>query len=264
MTTTGALYTTQLQAGLGMIPETLGLLRLWEPGMNSAHLAARAIDEGLFSRATARRARNLAMEMFAPRYLGSQGEAAIRLKSLLEYRVPQETILQLCFLYTARAQRIFRDFVVDVYWPKYSAGATILSRNDALEFVQRALDSGLMATRWSESTVKRVSGYLLGCCADFGLVASSGRFERGIQRFSIRPDIALYLAYDLHLSGVSDSALIRHPDWLLFGFAPGEILTRLKNLAHDGHFMIQSSGELVQISWKYRTMNECLHALAQR
>ena len=26
-------YTTQLQAGLGMIPEAMDLLRLWEPGM---------------------------------------------------------------------------------------------------------------------------------------------------------------------------------------------------------------------------------------
>lgn len=261
---TEAPYTTQLQAGLGMIPETLDLLRLWQPGMIPARLAERVIEEGLFSRTTARRARNLASEMFAPRYLGAQGEAAARLKYLQDHRFPQEAIVQLCFLYTARAQRIFGDFVVEVYWPKYSAGAAVISRNDAENFVLRALDSGRMAARWSESTVRRVSGYLLGCCADFGLVADSGRSERSIQRFSIRPDVALYLAHDLHFSGVSDSAIMQHRDWLLFGFDPGEVLNRLKTLSNDGHFLIQSSGELVQISWRYRSMNECLHALTQR
>ena len=263
MMTTDAPYTTQLQAGLGMITETLDLLRLWEPGMIPARLAERVIEDGLFSRATARRARNLAVEMFAPRYLADKGEAAERLKFLLQHRFPHEAISQLCFLYTARAQRIFGDFVVEVYWPKYSGGAAVVTRTDAESFVLRALDSGRMAVRWSESTVKRVSGYLLGCCSDFGLLADTGRAERAIQRFSIRPEVALYLAYDLHFGGVSDKNIVQHPDWLLFGFEPGEVLDKLKSLSHDGHFVVQSSGEIVQISWKYRTMTDCLHALTQ-
>ena len=73
------MYTTQLQAGLGMIPETLALLRLWEPGMIPANLVARAVDAGIFSRTTARRARNIVAEMFAPRYLCDNGIVAARL-----------------------------------------------------------------------------------------------------------------------------------------------------------------------------------------
>ena len=66
-------YTTQLQAGLGMIPETLELLRRWEPGMGPSALADRVIADGVFARVTARRSRNLAAEMFAPRYLTQGG-----------------------------------------------------------------------------------------------------------------------------------------------------------------------------------------------
>jgi hypothetical protein len=247
-----------------MIPETLDLLRVWEPGMIPARLAEKVIQEGLFSRTTARRARNLAVEMFAPRYLGEQGKAAANLKFLQNHRFAHEAMIQLCFLYTARAQRIFADFVVEVYWSKYIGGAEVVTRKDAENFVIRALDTGKMAVRWSESTVRRVSGYLLGCCVDFGLLADAGRSERKIQRFSIRQEVALYLAHELHFAGVSDTALTQHPDWLLFGFTPGEVINRLKSLSHDGHFLIQSSGELVQISWKYRSMNEILHALTQR
>ena len=36
-------YTTQLQAGLGMVAETLELLRIWEPGMIPSRLADRAV-----------------------------------------------------------------------------------------------------------------------------------------------------------------------------------------------------------------------------
>ncbi len=262
--TAEAPYTTQLQAGLGMIPETLDLLRLWEPGMIPARLAEKVIETGLFSRATARRARNLAVEMFAPRYLSHHGVAAERLKFLLEHRFPHEAIVQLCFLYTARAQQIFADFVQEVYWPKYSAGASSIGRQDAEKFVRRALDAGRMTNRWSDSTVKHVSGYLVGCCTDFGLVAESGRGERQIQRFSMRPEVSLYLAHELRFSGLSDTAIIKHRDWMLFGFVAGEVLNRLKSISHDGHFVVQSSGELVQVSWKYQTMEDCLHALTQR
>ncbi len=257
-------YTTQLQAGLGMVPETLDLLRLWKPGVIPARLAQEVVETGLFSRATARRARNLVVEMFAPRYLVDHGQAAACLKFLSEHRFPQDVVVQLCFLYTARAQRIFADFVLEIYWPKYRGGASSMSRQDAEKFVQRALDAGRTAMRWSDSTVERVSGYLLGCCADFGLLASSGRGERSIQRFSMRPEAALYLAHELHFAGISDTAIIQHRDWMLFGFEPGEALNRLKPLSHDGHFVVQSSGELVQISWKYQTMEDCLHALTQR
>ena len=37
-------YTTQLQAGLGMIPETLDIMRIWEPGTIPSHLADRVVE----------------------------------------------------------------------------------------------------------------------------------------------------------------------------------------------------------------------------
>ncbi|MBM9538587.1 BrxA family protein [Desulfobulbus alkaliphilus] len=257
-------YTTQLQAGLGMIPETLDLLRLWEPGMLPSQLADRVIEEGLFSRATARRARNIVIEMFAPRLLADGGEAASRLKVLLDHRVSQDALVQLFFLQTARAQRIFKDFVIECYWPRYSAGASSLSTEDASKFIYRALDNGKMLRRWSDTTVKRLTAYLMGCCHDFGLLASNRGKNRPIQRFTIRPDVALYLVYDLHCGGLSDMGTILHEDWKLFGLESQDVIRLLKKLGHDRHLFIQASADLVQISWKYRTMGECLHAITQR
>jgi len=257
-------YTTQLQAGLGMIPETMALLRLWTPGTSANKLADIAIETGLFSRATARRARNIVAEMFAPRYLADDGIAALSLKYLLEQHLPQDVLEQIFFLYTARAQQIFRDFVVEVYWPKYSAGANNLTKDDAKQFIQRALDTGRMCKRWSDETVKRVSGYLIGCCLDFGLVAEDGRTKRTIKRFSIRKEVALYLAQDLHFSGLSDMAVMHHHDWRLFGLEAQEVINQMKTLSQDGHLLIQSMPDLVQISWKYQTMEECLVAITKR
>jgi hypothetical protein len=255
-------YTTQLQAGLGMIPETLELLRRWEPGMLPQALAERVIAEGVFARVTARRSRNLAAEMFAPRYLSQGGEPAKRIRRLLDRRLPHDAIVQLFFLQTARAQQILRDFIVEIYWSKYAAAASSVTKSDAEGFIHRALDMGRMGKRWSASTIHRVSGYLLGCCTDFGLLGP-GVASRPIRRFAIRPEVVLYLTHDLHFSGFSDRNLISHEDWRLFGLEPDDTLRLVSNLSHDGHLLVQSGADLVQISWKYRTMEECIHALAK-
>lgn len=48
-------YTTQLQAGAGLVEETRLLLSLYEQGMEPQVLLARALESGLFPRVTARR-----------------------------------------------------------------------------------------------------------------------------------------------------------------------------------------------------------------
>ena len=58
--------------------------------------------------------------------------------------------------------------------------------------------------------------------------------------------------------------VIQHEDWKLFGLEAQDVLRLVRSLSHDGHLLIQTSADLVQISWKYRTMGECLDALAQR
>ena len=257
-------YTSRLGAGLGMIHETMDLLRLWEPGMTPMSLSKHALDRGLFSRTTARRNEDIAIEMFAPRYLANGGHIASSLKFLLEQRFPYESLVQIFFLQTARAHEIFRDFVTEIYWPKYSSGASAISKSEADEFIRRALDTGRMEKRWSESTVRRVSGYLLGCCVDFELLGKGKRTERPIKRFSIRKDVAVYLVHDLHYSRLSDMAVAQHRDWRLFGLESPEVIRLMKDLSHDGHFLIQATSDLVQISWKYRTMEECLDVLTQR
>ena len=257
-------YTTQLQAGLGMVPETFELLRIWQCGDSPAKLAEKSLQSGLFSRTTARRARNLVAEMFAPRFLTGGGAPAVRLKFLVEHKLPLDSLVQLFFLHTARAQAVFYDFVTDVFWPRYCAGATSLSRPDAERFIHRALDTGRMRKRWTPTTVQRVSAYLIGCAANFGLLASDGKSTRSIKRFAIRPDVAVYLAHDLHFSGLGDMSVATHPDWRLFGLEPPEILHQMKQMSHAGHLLIQVASDLVQVSWKYRTMEDCLNALAQR
>jgi Putative inner membrane protein (DUF1819) len=134
-------YTTQLQAGLGLMPETLKLLALWEPGMEGQDLLRVALRSGRFPTLTARRLRNLIIEAFSPRYL-VDGAAPARLLKVMSDSLPREDFRSLCFVFTCRANPILADFVREVYWPRYAAGGSSVSKDDSLDFVSSAVSDG--------------------------------------------------------------------------------------------------------------------------
>lgn len=254
-------YTTKLQAGLGLIPETQSLLDLWQPGMDSSALLQTALSSGEFPTMTARRLRNIVSEGFAPRYLTNGAEPAKLLRTL-SGNVSSQAQKQLLFLFTCRANNILADFVREVYWARYAAGSSVVSKDDAVEFVEAAVSDGKTTTRWSESTIRRVSSYLLGACADFGMLGPIKVGARSIQTFRPTHLITSFLAHDLHFRGHSDNAVLKHDDWALFGLDPDDVLAELKQLALHGELILQSAGGVVQIAWKNKNIEELANDIA--
>ena len=255
------MYTTQLQAGLGLIDETKTLLALWQPGMTTPVLVQAALGSGQFPNRTARRLRNIVAECFAPRYLVDGGRPARHLKRLAG-ALPTAELLPLLLLHTCRANEVLADFLRQVYWDRYAAGYGDLGSEEARDFLARAMDDGWAVKRWSETTCRRVAGYLVGCCADYGLLEGGIRTRRKILPFRLTPLLAAYLAYDLHFAGAGDNALLDHPDWSLYGLDRKEVLEELKRLARKDFFIVQAAGDAVKIGWSHPTMEAAIDVLA--
>jgi Putative inner membrane protein (DUF1819) len=256
-------YTTQLQAGLGLIPETMRLLALWQPpDMSGQELLRDALASGEFPKVSARRLRNIVIEAFVPRYLVDEAAPARLLKALVG-RVPAAEFRHLLFLYSCRANPILADFVREIYWSRYAAGAQSVEKDDAVLFVQRAIARGRTATHWAPSTIVRVSNYLMGAAADFGLLGPMKQRARSILPYRISSLTVSVLAHDLHAKGFGDNALIRHPDWTLFGVEPDDVLQELRHLALRGEIIVQSAAATTHIGWKYKTLEELAHGLAE-
>lgn len=246
-------YTTQLGAGLGLVEETKTLLDLWSPGMSAVQLHHIALESGRFPTVTARRLRNIIFECFAPRYLVTDGAPAEHLKRLFAQHSTSD-LTQLMFVFTSRANPILGDFVRQVYWARYAGGYTHITNDDARKFVERGIDDGKTVKRWSETMVKRVSAYLTGCCADYGLLERGQKTSRRIIPFRISPLAAAFLAYELHFSGVGDNALLTHEDWKLFGLEREDVLEEIKRLSLKGLLIVQVAGDVIRISWKQQDM----------
>lgn len=254
-------YTTQLQAGLGLLEETRQLLQVYQPGMSASQLYEAALASGRFPLVTARRLRNIVVECFAPRYMRDPYVAA-RLKSLVDHFTTAE-LNQLLFIYTARANLVLADFVREVYWARYSAGRNDLQLEDARTFVNNSVREGKTQKPWSETTIKRISSYLMGCCADYGLLTTTGRNQRSIAAYRILPKVAAYLAYDLKFSGLGDNQIVSSSDWDLFGLERTDVRDQLKRLSLQGLLIFQAASDVVHIGWTYKSMEELIDVIAQ-
>jgi hypothetical protein len=257
-------YTVALAKGQGMVTETIQLLKAWQEGMSAVELKRQVIAEGLLPKATNSRTSDLVSRVFAPRYLANGATAARNLKQLLRVNFPADRLLQIFLTYTARANLILRDFITDLYWPHYNAGSRVLQRQDALDFMKSAHAAGHMPKSWSEAMRTKMARYLLSALTDFKLTRDLPQGRREILPYNIQPATTLYLVHEAHFAGLSDQAVLDHRDWKLFGLDRGNILEELRKAGAEGHFVLQSAGDLVRFSWKYKTMEECLDGIAQR
>jgi hypothetical protein len=254
-------YTTELSKGQGAISETLTLLEYWEPGVDTEELTDRVMEAGALGRSTATRTRDLITRVFARRYLADEGRPAYVLKCLKD-RVSLSTLKQFMLVYTARQHDILHDFITEVYWPKYGAGADQIERADARSFIEEAHAMGIIEPGWSETMVVRVARYLVGTLADFGLLEEGRQSTRRIKPFPIEDPLVTYLAHEIHFDGYNDNSILEHPDWGLFGLMQQDIVRQLEQVSSHGHFIVQYSGELLRISWQYESLDECLDAIA--
>ena len=257
--TTGK-YTAQLQAGLGLIEETKVLLELWNPGIDGLELNRIALTSGRFSTVSARRLRNIVVECFQPRYLRNNAQNAILLKTFQSLLSKRE-FEQLLFVYTAQTSSILSDFITQVYWPAYVANRNILTAKDARDFVSRANADGLTVSKWSDSTVIKVSSYLNGVCADFGLLEHSTGATRRILPYRLEDNCAIILIHQLHFNGFGDNAIVSHSMWKLFGMEREDVINALKHLSLCGVFIVQNAADVVSIGWQYKDFKELANVI---
>jgi hypothetical protein len=256
-----ALYNTNLSKAQGMVPETLELLDLWEPGMTAKELRQRVHETGALSRQTAARINDLVTRGFAQRYLLDGDKPAIWLKRLLQAGINTSALKQILLIYTARHNPVFRDFVTTTYWRRATNGSRAVSPTDARDFLESAVSDGRIQPRWADSMMVRVVRYLLGTLEDFQLIDHNRDGCRNVQPPGIFPETARYLAHDLHFSGMADAEIPGSPDWALFGLYPADVVAELDKEAARGHLQVQNAGQFLRIEWHYPSMEHAIDAI---
>lgn len=253
-------YTTELSKGQGAIPEMIAVLDVWKPGMKVVDLKQQVLETGAIARATTVRIKDIVGRVFASRFLKEDANPAANLKKFYQGGIRPNQLTQIFLIYTCRANDILYDFICEVYWPKYGAGSTYIQRQEALEFIEASITMGIISPSWSDTMMLRVARYLTGCLTDFGMAGDDRGGKRELISYTASSLTILYLIHEIHFSGANDNSILEHPDWKIFGMEPQDVVNELQRVANP-HFIPQYSGDLLRISWKYKTMEEALDAI---
>ncbi len=245
-------YNSNLLKGTGLIQEMLILIDTYESGESPLEFQKRVLEEGLLSKSTDTRTKDIVGNIFKDRFLEQSIDVPKVIKSMREEYVSMDVVTQLFLIYTCRANPILGDFIRDVYYSKIKKGQVEMNTDDPKEFIQEAIGDGRIPRKWANSTIQKVSEHINACLIDFKLI------ERN-KTITLNPILDLtanYLAHELHFLGYSDNEILEHNDWKLFGIERAEIAQILERLSFRGTFLFQFSGELLKIGWKNKNFQE--------
>jgi hypothetical protein len=241
-------YNTNLAKGTSFVNETMTLLEFYENGESKQEFLLRCVSENILDKSTELRSKDIINLVFFDRYWKSTNGIVKGLKEMRENGLSLSALKSLMYVYTARANKVFYDFVLEL---QVSYKNKKITTSIANSFLLKAISLN-KAPSWSDSMIKRVSSYLVSCLKDFDLLDSSGYLNIGF------PDqkIISYLLHELHFQNKNENEIINDSVWLLLGLSISDIIKEIEKISFKGTFIFQYSGEILKIGWNYQNMDE--------
>jgi hypothetical protein len=253
-----SVYNIDLCKGTGMIQETLLLLEKYSPDNSKDGFIKEVYDSNILVKSSEKRIKDIIHNVFYKRFVINDNYVPVYLLKLHRCNVGLDQLIQIMLIYIARSNRIFFDFVTDVYWIK-SKENTLVTSNEAKLFINEAIKDGRIALSWSDGTKKRVASYIVATLMD---VKFLDKKYNCIPVF-LTDKTANFIAHELHFKGCSDEAIATAEEWKLFGYIRYDVIRHFERLAAQGHFIFQNAGDLIKITWKYNNMEELIDAIGQ-
>lgn len=241
-------YNTNLAKGTGFVNETLSLIMFYNKGESKQSFLSRCVSQNILNKSTEHRTKDIINLVFFDRYWKVDNNVIPHLKNVRENGLSLDGLIALFYVYTARANRVFFDFVLEVKQQNLNQQIT---NETARSFLIRAISND-KAPAWSDSMLKRVSSYLISCLKDFDLIDDMGYLSINF------PDqkVVNYILHELHFLGKSDKELVTMKVWTLLGLGEYEVIKEMEKLSFNGTFIFQYSGEILKIGWNYQNMEE--------
>jgi hypothetical protein len=258
-----ATYTARAIKSTALTEETRRLLRAWQPGLGAAELRRSARTEDLLGKATGSRADDIVQFSFAARYLADGDEPAATVKRLLDLRGFGPWFAQLGLLFAARNDVVLAEAITVFLSDVRQRQVASTSSRDFVAFLTRQEEAGRMAKAWSPSVKESVAQHVMHQLTDAGVLGTPRRGLRPLQAYRAGEVAIAFLACELHRKGVSDAALVAHPDWRIWQMPEDEVRAALERLGDLGLWMIQAAGEVVRISWRWSRWDEVVAVLAR-
>lgn len=246
-------YNYKLGKGCALIEETLALLSVYQKGMTKDELADFVHQYNTLSKSTDKRSQDIVRIVFYSRFMRRNPDVAYWLKTIRERGLMLTQFNQLLMLYCARDNAVFYDYIIQEFNILKEEHKPQVPKESSVNFVKKIAESG--SVKWGEKMQNRLASYLKSLLADYNFADKKGN----ILPYEISNFTVLYLMHELHFAGFSDVAIWNHEDWQLFGLDKYGVQERIMDQNLKGGYIAQCTGDLMTISWNYKTMEEFIH-----
>lgn len=248
----------------GLLADVSLLLSAWDESKTVEENFDAAVRQNLFGKASRQRVTEI-LRIFRRRYLPNDG-AAHAFRAFVGSSLPSEITDRIVYYYTALAEPMLYDFVIDYLYPRYQRGERVLTVRNAQEFIRAAIDEGKMIGKWeSASTRERVAQGLLSTLRDLGVLSGALRSpNKTIASPHVHILAFAYIAFHIRCGEPSGERLIHHRRWQLFFLSPREVEGYLAEA--DAHKLLtyQAAGSIIRIEFPTDDLTEYAHALIGR
>ncbi len=256
-------YSARAIKATGLIEETKALLRAWTSGESTAGLRRRARQDALLGKATASRSDDVVAHAFNQRFLSGPIPAAPYLQALLESRGSDRWFTDLCLLYAARADVVLREAVTVYAAERHATSRAYVDTPSLVHFLEDQEARGRMEKPWSAGVKESVAQHILRQMTEFRVAGKSRRGIRDLLVFEPTGLAVAWLAHELHFQGLSDVAIVNHPDWQILNLSGARVRDRVSWLARPGLWEFQAAGSVVKVTWACSSMKEAVDVLAR-
>ncbi|MDI6893775.1 MAG: DUF1819 family protein [Bacillota bacterium] len=253
-------YTSNLMKGGALLGETFHLLRLWQPEEDFTDFSQRVASQNMLAKSTRSRSRDVLTRVFRRRFLKHGEEPARILKVLIEAGIARDVVVLLIYYWTALAERLLFDFVVERLWDLWAEGRVYVTTDDVLDYINELAVRGRMRGTWSEHIRRKTARGLLAALRDFGVL--EGRTRKRIRGMRLPWEVAAIVAYDLRRRGVTPVELVESSVWRLFLVGEAQLRQVLAEVQQEGLITLQQAGSVVCIDWAYDGAEEVAHVIA--
>lgn len=243
-------YNYKLGKGCGLIEESLALLAIYKKDMTKEALAEYVHQHNSLSRCTAKRSQDIVKLVFYSRFMRRNPEVAYWLKIIREKGLMLAQFNQLLMLYCARDNAVFYDYLTQEVNLLKEDRKIVIPKDNSLNYIKKIAATGNV--NWGEKIQSRLASYLKTLLVEFKFADRKGN----ILPYDISNFTVLYLMHELHFAGLSDVAIWNHEDWQLFGLDKYQVQEKIFELNIKGGYIAQSTGDLMTISWNFKTMEE--------
>ena len=258
--TSNGLYSSRLIRASALPADTKALLSNWDLNLNPAENLERVQLANIFGKSSRARVKAILIA-FRQRYFDDP-EVGRALVTLSQSGVPGQLIDPLLYFHSVQNDLVMRDIVLEVLYPRLSAGFTDITVERVSHKLQEWSAAGRTTSPWGEGTTRRLAQGVLASLRDFGVL--SGKVRKSITPIYLPTESFAFIAFELWRKLASGDRVLNSDEWKLF-FLPVEGVERFFLEAHQDRFLTyNAAGSVIRIEFPAQTLEEYASVLVSR